>query len=77
MKLPKWLISQSPFKIHKETVPSKQNIGQGSQNPSSSISPAETWLGLYGLASIENNQVVLCPSAADVSMTAIVASQKS
>lgn len=64
-------------KIHKEAVPSKQNSGQGSQNPSSSILPAETWLGLYGLASIENNRVVLCPSAADVSMAAIVASQKS
>ena len=70
-------IEHAVDKIHKEAVPSKQSSGQGSQNPSSSISPAETWLGLYGLASIENNRVVLCPSAADVSMAAIVASQKS
>ena len=38
---------------------------------------AETQLGLYGLASIENDQVVLYPSQVGVSVSAIVANQKS
>lgn len=62
-------------KVQKEAaLSSKLNDGQTSQNP---LPPTETRLGLYGLASIEDNQVVICPSAADVSMAAIVASQRS
>ena len=61
-------------KIQKEATLSKLSGGQTSQNPSP---PTETQLGLYGEAMIEDNQMVICPSAADVSMAAIVANQKS
>ena len=63
-------------KIHKEAVLNKQNGGQSDSQSSLPLSETAQ-LGLYGMASIEDNQVVICPSAADVSMAAIVASQKS
>ena len=60
-------------KTQKEAL-GKQNSGQKSQ---SLLPLTEAWLGLYGLASIEDNQIVICPSEVGVSLSAIVARQKS
>jgi hypothetical protein len=59
------------------TVLNLKQSSSGQASQSGPLPPTDTRLGLYGLASIENNKVVIYPSAADVSMAAIVASQKS
>ena len=65
-------------KIQKEAALSlKGGSSQASQSNPLSLTDHDTRLGLYGLASIEDNQVVIYPSVADVSMAAIVESQKS
>ena len=65
-------------KIQKEAALSlKGGSSQASQSNPLSHTDHDTRLGLYGSASIEDNQVVIYPSVADVSMAAIVASQKS
>lgn len=64
-------------KIQKETAILSLKRGSSQASQSNPLPPTDTRLGLYGLASIEDNQVVIYPSVADVSMAAIVAHQKS
>lgn len=60
-------------KTQKEAL-EKQNNDQTSQ---SLLPLTEAQLGVYGFASMEDNQIVICPSEVDVSLSAIVARQKS
>ena len=60
--------------LRKSGLPSQQLLPH---TAGALITETQLAIGLYGLASIENNQVVLYPSEADVSVSSIVAKRKS